>query len=343
MKTVANGKVTAPLLAIMVLTIVFLHSQIVSAWYANLGGALLLKVETQANLWSRFPDLSLPAQIESEEAKAAGEWLRQSLKWDPYNVHTHRMLGQRFLVMGEYEHAINALQAAVTNDSDHRLASLYLGYSYLASGQRDQAIQAWSGAGDVPAFLVGLGYRAYEQGQSERALTLFELVERLDSSERPKKANMYLALCKHYRERHEVAKAIDWCARLVRVRRTVWTLVHLGAAYRDSGQLERAEAVFEEAIATDPSIGVPHHWLGTVFARRGDHEQAVSEYLTAIQLQHGDVWCHYALAEAYLALGDREQAAREYRVVATSSGAPAALVQKAQDKLASLLDEERDP
>ncbi len=84
-----------------------------------------------------------------------------------------------------------------------------------------------------------------------------------------------------------------------------------GLAYLGAGNLEAAEAEFEEAILAAPGYGDAYCNLGVVRQRSGDYPGAVEAYRKALAFKPG-ARAHKNLADALAALGRNEEARSEY-------------------------------
>jgi arylsulfatase A-like enzyme/Tfp pilus assembly protein PilF len=103
-------------------------------------------------------------------------------------------------------------------------------------------------------------------------------------------------------------------------------LVMAAQADIGGGDLERAEARLERALATDPSILEAHQMLGTIATERRDFEAAVSHFQAALALDSDLEAAVLGLARAYQGLGRFDEALAGYEHLATldpESGAAA--------------------
>lgn len=75
-----------------------------------------------------------------------------------------------------------------------------------------------------------------------------------------------------------------------------------------AGQLDEAEARFQELIGIQSNIPVLHVNLGYVYVQKEDWERAEASYLTALELNPGDPNALVALAEVYRDTGRGDEA-----------------------------------
>jgi tetratricopeptide (TPR) repeat protein len=88
-------------------------------------------------------------------------------------------------------------------------------------------------------------------------------------------------------------------------------LQRLGLTLLESGELERAEAVFGRLVELEPDSAEGYVGVGDARLRRGDPAAAAASLEEALARDPGYRVAHYLLGLAYRDLGRREQAARE--------------------------------
>jgi len=87
-----------------------------------------------------------------------------------------------------------------------------------------------------------------------------------------------------------------------------WSLIR-------SGKVGEGEAALHEAIAVDPSYASPHTFLGLLYSRRGQLEQAAQELKVAKDLDFRQVEARIELGHVLRRLGKDEDALWEFREV----------------------------
>jgi len=79
---------------------------------------------------------------------------------------------------------------------------------------------------------------------------------------------------------------------------------NLGMAYADAEDHEKAEKMYERAIALDSTNPVAYHNLGNIYKELGERELAISNFQTAIGLDPEFFFSYNALADLYLKEGN---------------------------------------
>jgi tetratricopeptide (TPR) repeat protein len=89
---------------------------------------------------------------------------------------------------------------------------------------------------------------------------------------------------------------------------------NLGLAYFNSGQLEQAEAAFQQAIARDSRDAVAHNHLGILQRQKGEFASARESYERAIRINQDYALAHLNLGILFdIYLQDLELALRHYQ------------------------------
>jgi Tfp pilus assembly protein PilF len=74
---------------------------------------------------------------------------------------------------------------------------------------------------------------------------------------------------------------------------------NLGLIYFREGDLDRAEAAFQQALALNPENAVAHQHMGIIYRHQGKFEQSEQAYLKAIKSQPDYANAHLNLAILY--------------------------------------------
>jgi Flp pilus assembly protein TadD len=97
-----------------------------------------------------------------------------------------------------------------------------------------------------------------------------------------------------------------------------YIFTNLGLAYFNSGQLEQAEAAFQQAIARNSQDAVAHNHLGILQRQKGEFARARESYERAIRINRDYALAHLNLGILFdIYLQDLELALRHYQLYQT--------------------------
>jgi hypothetical protein len=131
------GQVQTVILTVLIVAVVFLAligRQLTSAWYANLGAVEMARSELAAWPTNQWDDGS-----NVDALGPAEELFRKSLESYPNNRTAHHRLGLASMLKRDFGSAVAHLEAAARTTPHHEGIRKALAYSYVWSGQFDQA------------------------------------------------------------------------------------------------------------------------------------------------------------------------------------------------------------
>jgi protein O-mannosyl-transferase len=88
---------------------------------------------------------------------------------------------------------------------------------------------------------------------------------------------------------------------------------NLGVALADEGQVGRAIAEYQKALAIKPDYAEADKNLGVVFFRIGDTNQAITQYQKALKIDPNDAEVHNNLGMTFAQARDENDAIKEYQ------------------------------
>lgn len=195
---------------------------------------------------------AIAAQQQLLARAAAGDRARES-EW---LAALHYERGRQDLEHGHAAAAISHLRSALRADRRFLPALLVLGDALVQAGDRREAVRIWE--------------RAVE---SQSGLPLLERLERA------------------YREEGRPARMIALYREAAqRAPQDVALALALGRVYLELEMLDEAADQFEKAEVQAPDSPVVHAYLGAVFERRGETQEAFEEYRRALRLAHAFAW-----------------------------------------------------
>jgi len=117
----------------------------------------------------------------------------------------------------------------------------------------------------------------------------------------------------------EPDRVIRGCAAIIEQERRESVVLRAGAygrrgvAYFRKGDLGRAIADYDQAIALDPKYSIAYHNRGYAYSHKGDLDRAIADYDKAIALNHPVLAYIYRVrAKAYEKKGDMVLANADY-------------------------------
>ena len=175
------------------------------------------------------------------------------------------------------------------------------------------------------------GEAAYHQRDYRRAMNSFRRV--LGRQPDHFWAQYLLAIC-HLKEHHAAEALAELTGCQGRRPRFVWTYLLKGFAEGEIDEFDLAEADFEKATQLGLSDAARYVMLvnrGVMRVRRGRHETAVEDFLTAIRLKPDQFQAYVDLSHAYQNLGRNEEALEVLnRAIAHAPGQPVLYRTRAQ-------------
>ncbi len=159
-------------------------------------------------------------------------------------------------------------------------------------------------------FYLGRGLLYAEQGREEEALA--DLEQAVQVAPRSAEAWFYLGVYR-WRFRREGRGALNALEKAVELHPNAWYATELGNVYRESGEMEKAIAAYEQAVTLPGSSAYSWCILGQAYQAQERWDRAASAYARAVALEGQVAWYHAALAYAYEQGGKKEEAIAEYK------------------------------
>ena len=227
----------------------------------------------------------------------------------PHDADIQMRLAEALQRLGALDAAIEAWRTAHSIRPDARRATRGLVLALVAAGRSAEAV-ALAHAGldrsdDDPEALFTLGLAQSEQ-DVEGALESFTRVLARVPSHTVARYNRALVL----RRLDRLDEAIAELERVVASETRPEAHHALGAAWFHRGDMARATAALEAAIAANPRHAEAHQLLGTVRAAARDWSGAAAVLRRALTLRPDEAATHDTLARVLRASGDDEGAAR---------------------------------
>ena len=150
-----------------------------------------------------------------------------------------------------------------------------------------------------------------EQGKLDEARLNFERAQELEETAGRAYwlAKILLSTGRPAEQRLQLEKALELDPDLVPAR------IDLAISFAQSGDLEAAEASFQQAVQSRPYDPRAHYNLGAFRAHQGQPEAAIERFRRAAELKPNYLAAHYAIFEILYDSGDVEAATKRYQIL----------------------------
>ena len=230
---------------------------------------------------------------------------KTAIELEPGNPEGYRWLAKAYRLGGKPDEAAAVFEQAIANNPDEVWPRVEQGQFLLELGRTDEAVAAFERAieqaPDDPEAYAGLA-RAREQSDEKPAPA--EQVE------------LYQGVAQSNPEQ-------------------AWPYLELGDAYLQSGDLEQAEAAFQQAIAAEPANAEVFNKVAEVYRWTLNRtDEAIHYYRQSIALEPESGWAHAALGWALYAAGRPTEGQQELNIALRLAPEFSIIQQMAGDALA---------
>ena len=262
-----------------------------------------------------------------EEAAAA---YRQAIALNGDRIWSYNNLGEALMQQSRWLEAANAYRIATRRQPDFVWAFYNFGDALAQLHEWDEAVMAYRAAialqDDLPDIELKLAraYRARIEFDRDAADHWYaKAIEKARDS--VAQEELQLESSSEESEATDLVNAIDDQreSKLSTSSQAVTTdpaaesanaEFERGKDYLESGQVDRAKASFQAAIAIDPQCAWAHHYLGDILRQEGNCEVALTSYDRAIEFgAPPSFWSYYNRAQLQVEQGNREAAIASYR------------------------------
>ena len=198
-----------------------------------------------------------------------------------------------------------ASRAATRGDA---LSAFHLGELMWHSGENQGAVALWRSVENSEYYFMNLANRAHAIGDRRSALDNYQLSHAIDDEISICKYEMYINMCDYGKFGPDFAQALSWCSRAVEVRRTVWSLLHLGSVHLCARDYDAALSAFEEARDLDDRVANVYYGLGRVYHERGELVAARSNYEQGLALAPSYAYLNLYAGDLYTRLAEFDKA-----------------------------------
>jgi serine/threonine protein kinase/tetratricopeptide (TPR) repeat protein len=227
----------------------------------------------------------------------------------------HYMLGAVYRATGKYSEAIAELTRAQTLAPNSDDVYRRLGSAYLVSGNAPRAIEAYQKAIELnPYYWVNqnsLGRAYFQVGQYPKALEAFQKATQLEPDVNAPLENAGGILV----QQGKYSDAVPYLEKALKIEPDSGAYSNLGTAYLFLKRFPEASQAFEKALALNPNDMVMAVNLGDAYRGSGQAEKAQVTYQQAISIGYKELQTNSSDAEvmaemalAYAKIGKPQEA-----------------------------------
>lgn len=282
-----------------------------------LGIVVLAVLSAQADATGQNADVrATEAYKRAIELEAQGDGAGAlSLLWQaaglaPRDADIQNRLGEALERVGALDAAVEAYRLALAARPAFQKASNNLILALVKVGRSAEAVALARGLVDARRddadrwFTLGL---AQSEPDVEEAIRSFRRALELAPGHTLARYNLALVL----KRADRLAEAIDELHRVIAIAPRAEAQYTLGVIYWHQGDLDRAVAALQGAVAAEPSYADAHYTLGAVLHARRNWTAAAGALRRALALRPDLTGAHYTMARVLQASGD-EVSAREH-------------------------------
>ena len=281
-------------------------------------GQALKKDSTFALAYAGIADASLRMYDATKDSFWTQKALGAAQQADQLNdklPEVHVVLGSVYSGTGKYTEAIAELKRALSLAPNSDEAYRRLGQAELQSGQGAQAIQEFLKATQVNPYYWynqnALGNAYYQLGEYDKALSAYQQVTQIE----PDNPVGYESIGDVYSQEGKYGQCIPAYQKALQLQPYWSTYSNLGTAYFYLKQYANAAQMYEKAVQLSPNdatvmgnLGDAYRWSGQTDKAQTTYQQAISLAYKELQTnpQNADVLAQLALD--YSKMGKNQQA-----------------------------------
>ena len=275
-------------------------------------------------------NMKLPAKVRAIAFKQRGEGylakhqpdqalpdLDQSARLDSNVAETYTDLASAYMFLGPDDQVIENANKAIRIDPRNEKAYSALAQAYKAKGDYDRAMTAVDTAlrfSRNPGWLYAVRADLWlKKKQYDFALTDADTFVRLEA----KNGGSYAVRCDVWSERSEFENAIADCSKAIEL--GIPKLANKSSGYHDrgavyfrKGDLDQAMSDFNEALRLDPLNAAAFAERADIWRSKGDLERAIKDLDQSIRLSPNLAKAYAVRGMLYEASGDLEKARKDF-------------------------------
>ena len=226
--------------------------------------------------------------------------LEEAAKNLPHNKEVHKLLGNSYSYVGEFEKAIRAYKKVLKIDFNDPNVHDNLGNAYIKLGMINRAINEFQTAIGVDSTYIqaynNLGNVYMQKEWVERAIHTFQTALGIDSTY----AQAYNNLGRAYIKRGLIDQAIDAFQTAVRLDSSdVFAYNNLAVAHIYAGKYDKAIEAYQNTARLTPYDPQAFNNLGITYLRQGLTQPAIDAFQAAIHLDACFTQAYVNMGNAY--------------------------------------------
>ncbi len=261
-------------------------------------------------VWRALGDV---AQSQGRYKEALGHF-QHAAELDPDDLGAKFRIGGALRRDGQFDEAIKAFDVVAAVDKEYPGLALERGLLYEASGHSEEALKqyedALAKAPTDPDLMLRVGCGKVSAGRADQAEALLKKV----LAQRPTSAETNHCLGRALLvQGTRLADALRNLERAVELdpNRAEYFL-YVGWAANEAGNVPKAEKALAEALRLDQGLADAYWQRGVLRQRQGAVRDAIADLTKALALRPSRHEAHASLADAYYDLGREQEALKEW-------------------------------
>ncbi|MDR2772267.1 MAG: tetratricopeptide repeat protein [Elusimicrobiota bacterium] len=243
---------------------------------------------------------------------AAIETVEKLSSIDGNNPRTTSSIGNFYLVANSTENAKKFWDKTLDLDPQNESALYSLAAQYLVNNDFVQSEKYWKKfleqePESIPGHLQ-LGLTQEKRNELDAALKTYDELIKL----KPEVGEAYIAKARIYETSNRLQLAAQEFDKLLKYYpQNPYVLINLGRYYFLTNNLEKASAVLKEAEALSPNDLNASYWLGSIYERQGDFDNAIYRFESITKIEE-NIFIMTKLGYFYAAKRDYKNAEKYF-------------------------------
>jgi len=228
--------------------------------------------------------------ISKKQWDVAEKHIETILSKDSKNVKGLAARAKLYFAQGQTQKAIGEYEAIMKLDPDNPNFPLWLSTLLIGTNETDRGITILKElVARRPGFLEALTLLSQTYFKEKRFHLAAEMANKILSLPNSKNIQARILLAKTYFEMENYTSAIDPLEKAMEEFPNSFDLtLRLAYAYQQTGDVEKAVALFEEASLLDKKSSLPERYLGTIYERKNQIDDAISFYRKSLKKNPND-------------------------------------------------------